>query len=135
VDLGAFEYQGMQTTALMDWLRSHNLPLSASSDDVDADGDGLSNRQEWLADTCPTNRNSTFRADIDFHLGLESYVTFSFTGSTNRLYSLYYTTNLSAPNWHFVVGQETVQGSGGSQSVKDTNSSSIRFYRLEVTMP
>ena len=40
---------------LSDWLAGYELPIDGSVDDCDTDGDGFTNREEWLAGTDPTN--------------------------------------------------------------------------------
>lgn len=133
VDMGAYEFQGGSTNNYLAWLLSHGLSPDISSDTEDPDGDGMSNWQEWLADTDPTNANSTFR--ISASMSPLSSIAVSFTSSSNRLYTLLNSTNLAENIWNPISGQVNVPGTGGQQVIFDTTASTIGFYRLSVRVP
>ena len=61
VDIGAYEYQSPVPGSFRAWLQSYGLPNDGSADDLDGDLDGMSNRQEWVAGTDPTNAASVLR--------------------------------------------------------------------------
>jgi len=60
-DLGAYEFQSPTSTIAYFWLQKYNLPQDGSLDDVDLDGDGFNNRDEWIAGTVPNDELSVLR--------------------------------------------------------------------------
>ncbi|MDB6057344.1 MAG: hypothetical protein JWO95_1188, partial [Verrucomicrobiales bacterium] len=50
-----------QAEAFHTWLAFYNLPSDGSADNLDSDGDGMINQQEYVAGTNPTNANSVFK--------------------------------------------------------------------------
>ncbi|GEM_PF-661174 len=112
-----------------EWL--HGLdPLDPSDAAGDDDGDGLSNGEEAVADTDPGSDASYLRL-----AGLEesSGRVLTFPASTQRLYSISYTTNLMAPGWTEWLTR--LAATGEVMSVTDTNAGSRRVYRLGVERP
>jgi len=60
----------------------------------------------------------------------------SYASSSNCLYSLYYSTNLAFGVWTPVSSQTNIPGSGGVDSLMDTDTGSPqRFYRIGVVVP
>lgn len=55
VDLGAYEWQGQNAGRFIAWLKAHGLATDGTDDDTDTDGDGRSARDEFEADTDPTD--------------------------------------------------------------------------------
>lgn len=105
--------------------------LDGESDD---DLDGYSNWEEWVADTNPTNRTSRLEMDAVF---AGDNQTFYFTGSSNRLYQVYFTTNsLADPNrvW-WPLNSTKISGSTMGSSVQGTNAAPQGFYHLRVFVP
>lgn len=116
-------------------------------DDADAytnpDADAFDSKSEFVADTDPLDDNSFFRI-IDISCGGENaaditlppiITSVSFESSSNRVYTLYRTTNLTGGAWHEVPSQINVQGSGAIQSLPDTNALHKSFYRVGVDLP
>lgn len=103
--------------------------------DADTDGDGFSNRQEYLADTNPTNAASHIRlANFTVTDGQQALV---HNSSADRAYKLFSRDGLQsgAGAWKAVTGY--VAGNGGDLILTDTNaaSDSVRFYKVEVDLP
>jgi hypothetical protein len=116
------------------WEKEHTGSATAMSASAHSDSDGFSNLEEWIADTNPTNRASFFNNTGAFTLTNQ---TFTFTGSTARLYRVYYTTNdLTDPGliWN-PAHSDPVWGAGSNTSITVTNTEDAVFYRLRVTLP
>jgi parallel beta-helix repeat protein len=105
------------------------------------DNDPHTNFEEWVADTNPTNALSWFRihmnelpAGWDYSsLPLIVSPSVSFMTSSNRQYSLLFSTNLTA--WTNVPGQVDVTGTGAIMGMSDTNSAPYKFYKVRVELP
>jgi hypothetical protein len=98
--------------------------LSRASDD--ADGDGASNLQEYLAGTNPTNPNSVFR--LSAAATANSTVTLTWPAVSGKSYQIQYKTNLNDPVWLTAPGNVSVTGSQGSYLTPAAPPSS--FYRV-----
>lgn len=61
VDVGAYEFQSLQTIPFHIWLQQYGLAGDGSADHSDTDNDGLDNWQEWRVGTNPTNSLSVLR--------------------------------------------------------------------------
>lgn len=129
VDLGAYEFQGQGLSGLAAWLWPFGLPTDGSADAIDSDQDGLTNWQEWQADTDPTNALSVLRI---LSISAGPPVTVQFMSSSNCLYSLWLTTNLAEGSWAELPSHIDVPGTGSLQGLCDTNAVSPRFYRVGV---
>ena len=106
---------------------------SASCASCDADQDGVSNFNEYIADTNPTNAASYFHIQyITFATGLTAF----YQSSGSRKYTLYSTADLTSGTWSPVSSQTNSIGSGGVDSLSDTITNEIqRFYRISVALP
>ena len=106
---------------------------AASCAGGDPDHDGVSNFNEYVADTNPTNALSYFKIQSVTNAGgIKVY----YQSSASRKYSLFYATSLTAGAWNPVSTQTNLAGSGGVDFLGDTNTaSSQRFYRIGVALP
>ncbi len=93
------------------------------------DGDLFDNLSEYIADTNPTNPASFFRIG---GLEVHSPATLSWQGSTARVYSVAYRSNLVSGSWQPLVAD--LQGSN-LMSVMDGANTPPRFYRVGVSLP
>jgi PKD repeat protein len=122
-----------------DWWRrqyfggSGTTTNAASCASCDPDHDGVSNYYEYIANTNPTNALSYFY--IQSVTNTAGFTVF-YQSSASRDYTLYYTTNLTSGVWTPVSSQTNIPGSGGTDSLSDTNTGSVqRFYRIGVALP
>ncbi len=119
---------------LPDWWESeHTNSATAMSASADSDGDGFTNLEEWYSDSNPTNDTLFF--DNTGTLTLTNQ-TFSFTGSTNRQYQVFYTTNdLADAGLTWTAHSSPIWGSGAGTEIIVTNTEDTVFYRIWVTLP
>ena len=101
--------------------------LSLASDD--ADGDGMSNLQEYLAGTDPTNPNSVFR--LLAGTPVNGTMNLTWPAVMGKSYQVQYKTNLDDPVWLTAPGNIWVMGSQGNYLAPAAQSQS--FYRAAVS--
>jgi hypothetical protein len=131
-DIGAYEFD-LRTVVPTSWFLSYGLdPNNPYVAGENPDGDAYTTYQEWLADTNPTNAQSFFHIEA---ITASSPVTIYFQSSSNRLYTLRYTTNIQPTTWTNVPGQIDVPGNGGMDSLTDATNDTPKFYRLGVRVP
>jgi PKD repeat protein len=106
---------------------------AASCAACDPDGDRADNYSEYIADTNPTNALSYFHI---LSVTNAAGFTMFFQSSSNRNYSLYFTTNLTSGLWTPIASQTNIPGTGGVESLRDTGTGGAqKFYRIAVTVP
>lgn len=105
------------------WELTHGLnPNEAGDANLDADGDGFTNRQEFEASTDPQSAASALRMT-----GLIRFTTVS-----NKLYRVEYTDDLTGAAW--ITLTNNVVGTGSTISIQDpgATNASCRFYRVRL---
>lgn len=129
VDLGAYEFQDPVTDSFLVWLAQHDLPMDASAESADPDGDGLDNWREWLGGTSPTDASSTLRLLPPTNSRAGVLVTWQ--SVTNRSYCLERSTNLAARPAFLPLARD-IPGEPGTTTSTDTNvlSAGPVFYRV-----
>ncbi len=132
VDMGAYEFQGVSSLCPAAFNQQYGQPLNGSHDHLDMDSDGLSNWQEWLAGTDPTNRQSCFRVTTE-PLENGAGLVVRWNSKPGRLYNVYRCTNLKASP-AFSIIQANIQGQAGVTSYTDTEQldASFRLYKIKV---
>jgi len=96
----------------------------------DPDHDGLSNLQEFLAGTNPTNASSTLRISHPTESGTNTLV--SFPSVLGTVYRVEFRDDVAGSGWTLLADQ--VIGTGGVVQIIDSGSLALprRFYRLDV---
>jgi hypothetical protein len=101
-----------------------------SQANADADGDGLSNLQEYLAGTDPNNASSTLKTST-YQAAAHSKqdCVIQWPTVAGKTYLIERSASLYGSQWS-PVG--TNVGSGSTMEFHDTNGGSVRFYRVRV---
>ena len=115
------------------WLLQYGLPTDGSADYVDSDGDGMSNWQEWIAGTVPTNGLSLLQLEEVTPAGGAGDFRVRWQSVAGKLYWVGSCDALSYPIF-FTPFLSNVLGEAGSTEVLDTrpSASGMRFYRVGV---
>ena len=100
-----------------------NDPKVASAD---PDGDGMSNLQEYLAGTDPTNRLSVFKVD---QISLGRPVTLQFGAISNHTYTVQFKNALRDSDWLKLTDLAS-RSSNWTAIVIDPGTNRSRYYRL-----
>jgi hypothetical protein len=134
VDIGAYEFQSPVSMISYAWLQQFNLPINSSTDTADPDGDGMSNWQEWICGTDPTNALSALRL-LSPTPGV-SGVQVTWQSVNTRTYFLERSSNLGAQP-AFLPLATNIPGQTGTTTYTDTNAIGTGpwFYRVGVSTP
>jgi hypothetical protein len=130
VDIGAYEFQSPSSVLSYAWAQSYGLPTDGSADYTDTDGDGMSNWQEWIAGTDPTNPQSKFL--ILSVTNSVSGVRLTWSSGSGRTYTVQRATSSSGNLEYSSVA--TVSGGDSVTSYTDgaaTNAGAY-FYRVSA---
>lgn len=132
VDIGAYEFQSPASTLSYAWLQQYGLATDGSADNLDADGDGFSNWQEWRAGTNPTNATSFLKMDAAAPMtSFSATVTWESVAGKNYFVQRASDLSIQPP---FTTIQSNIVGQAGTTSYLDTNASGNGpfFYRVGV---
>jgi alpha-L-fucosidase len=122
-----------ENSPIMAW-RQTNFGTTANSgnaaDSADPDGDGWTNRQEFIAGTDPNSRSSLLKVSQMAKSGNDMQL--SFPTVSGKIYRLERSDTLAADSWTAV--QDNIAGTGGVVQITDTNGAAQpkRFYRIVV---
>jgi hypothetical protein len=130
-DIGAYEFQGPGTGEFIAWLQRYGLPTGGSADFIDSDHDGMSNWQEWVSGTDPTNLLSVLKM-LPPTTSL-SGLSLNWESVSNRTYFLQGGADLGASP-PFSVIQSNIVGQVGTTGFLDTNpiTAGVRIYRVGI---
>lgn len=127
VDIGAYEFQTPASIISYAWLMQFSFSLYGSDDNVDSDGDGLSNWQEWLLGTNPRNALSLFKIDLSFLTNGSAKITFN--SVANGYYMLESSTNTTL--WTPIIA--IIPSSSNTALLDATATNAGRtFYRVRA---
>ena len=132
--------QGIASGTVFDEIRMGKTwadvaPYTIDASSADTDGDGMSDYEEFIADTEATNNASYFKVGQIAHTAL---LDVTVAGRSNRAYHLWRTTNGAASNpvWEKIAASATL-ASHSIVNLSDTNpaTGNTAWYKLEVTLP
>ncbi len=108
------------------------IVIAAPNPNGDSDGDSVSDYDEYVADTSPSDSNDYFRVTA-FSNGPPARVFFK--SSTNRFYTLEWCGSLPTASWTNVPDRYRIRGIHGPDVMTDTNPpTGICFYRMLVSI-
>jgi len=109
------------------WENAYGLDRNSQTDaSADTDGDGISNYQEYLAGTDPTNALSRLTATIVFSGGSSDV---SFQALSNKTYSLQFRDDFNGGSWSRLT-EVFARPSNRVEVISTPSVSSNRFYRI-----
>ena len=112
-----------------EWEERHGGIQQFGSGTNDWDGDGLTDWEEYVQDSSPTNSSSRFGIA---GLAQTNEATVEFLSSTGRVYSLRACNNLVEGEWHSVTSRP---GTGAAMSLTDANpGAASRAYGVAVSL-
>jgi hypothetical protein len=101
-------------------------PTSPLDGDLDTDGDGMKNREEYIAGTNPTNALSYLKVD---QLSVSSPAEITFEAMSNRTYSILFTDHLGLTTWQKLT-DIVARTNNRVETVTDPNPTASRYYRI-----
>ena len=110
------------------WLDAHGV-----TEGYDVGDDGVPASAKYVMDTDPNVAGDYLRITSVSNAAAEADIAFT-PASTRRYYTLRRREDMTAGGWSNVVGQVSVLGAGGSQTMQDTNTATRAFYRVKVTV-
>ena len=113
------------------WEAAHGFgPGNPALPRADPDGDGLSNWQEYIAGTDPTNAASCLKLEASSNCGLAALTQ---QAVSNRTYSIFYTDGLEPSAW-VKLADLPARATNWTAVIPDPNAHTNRFYRVVVPM-
>ena len=127
----AFAYQLLYLQGLTNRFTPAQMAAGLCKPTADADSDGVSNGDELLAGTDPTNATSVLKAKLS--LAGPALFDVSYPTATGRHYSVETQPVISGTNWITLLPPETASGTNSTRAV--TNSAAAGFIRIRATLP
>lgn len=122
-----------------DWWEIQNSldPAAAIDPTIDSDRDGLTDHEEYLTTTDPWDKNSFFKAAIAMNPQTGAPEMVLNPVSTDRLYTLEYSSDVSGSTWRPVAGMTSVRMLSSTEPGRLAISpdKNFRIYRVKSAAP
>lgn len=109
-----------------DWELAYGLDTAVNNAGADADADGATDYEEFIAGTNPTNPDEVLKARLDSETGAG---TLTWSSVSGKQYRVLLTPNLDQPFVEYTVVPSAGQG---STSIAVPGGSPVNFFRIEV---
>ncbi|MFC1498838.1 hypothetical protein ACFLS1_10275 [Verrucomicrobiota bacterium] len=110
------------------WLDHHSVTEGYNA------GDGVAAWKKYVMDTDPNIEGDYLRITALSNSPAGTQVSFM-PASTRRYYTLMRREDLTTGGWSNVVGEVNIQyGTGGAKTMQDTNTATLMFYRVQVSV-
>ena len=114
-----FSYLDTDADGIPDyWEQQYSGSSTALQAGVDSDRDGFINQDEWIADTVPTNTASL--PIMNQVNGQSGYFSLEWPSSSNRIYQIYYSTDLQQNGSGFQMIADNIPGNPPQNNYSDT---------------
>jgi len=119
----------------LSWWNAAGLGTN-STGEADSDGDGTSNREEYIADTHPTNPASLYPQRTQAVSGGDVlWLTVGPPTTNSRRYDIWHTTSLLHGAWSPIQLNWPGAANGAALQLPVTNQGEARYYRTSVALP
>lgn len=108
------------------WETTYNLSVGSNDGSADADGDGLSNLNEFLLGTNPRSGTSFFKAQLTPVTGSPGVYQLTWNSVVGTTYVVEWSPDLKTP----FTTQRTVTATATTRSENFVNPGSVGFYRV-----
>jgi len=108
------------------WEQAHGLRTDLNDALLDADGDGVKNRDEYIAGTDPQNAQDYLKVD---RLTAAGTITIEFNAMSNKTYTVQFSDIMPATNWSRLQNV-AARTTNRVEAVIDPLPAPNRFYRL-----